>query len=311
VAGNSAVHPNVFNMATVLEFFSGTTWIVAVAASALIAARSGVRWTTLVAGIVFAAAGALLRFPPEVSLPFSIEVALSIGWLVGTATWRDRPRLFLWVWCALGLAGLSVARGWMCARYLVILGPAAVLLSVSVIEDRWPRVAASLPARAAVLAVLTGVALLLQQADARRAVIDRDMAQTLNEWLVREAPGSAAWYPAAALAGLGFYLDQGGRWKPAEPGQMLASGDVAVVPSRTIHQRFLPAMKHPAPVARFERSAWNPARLFDFAAHAGFYGSIWSPLPFSFSRGPVEVYVVYRDFPSEEEAAKALESWAR
>ena len=297
VAGGSMVRPSLFAAVEILEFLSGTTWIVAL--SAVISAKHDPKIGVIgIVGLMaFTGLALIFGFPSVVAFQAGLWAALSFVWIVSAVPFirRSSGDGFLMGWVMLGLAGLWVARGWFCARYLVIVGPAIIWLTVNLLHDRVPTLIGSALFRNTTVAVLMAAALAMQQADYRRAVIDRRMAETLDDWISARPDHGAAYYPADSLSGLGFYLDKTGLWKPAEPEMRLERNDFCVAPERTVPLRFLPKMSAPMVVEKIEIRSRNPFRTFDFRGGAGFYGSIWAPLPFSFSRDPVEVFYIFRE----------------
>ena len=199
---------------------------------------------------------------------------------LGGRTQKPSADHFLWGWVFISVVVLWVAIPWICARYLVIVGPALVLLSVRLIENsRWGQIPTF---RTGVLIVTCGFGFLMAHADYSQADVDRQIARR-----VKEEKGT---YPAAALSGLGFYLDSI-RWRPAGPGETV-QGDL-LLPMRTLAPRFWPRPSGPIyEKRRWEYGTWNPLRVLDSRTGAGFYGSIWGPFPFTISKGPLETYVL-------------------
>jgi hypothetical protein len=71
------------------------------------------------------------------------------------------------------------------------------------------------------------------------------------------------------------------------------------LPWRTLPRAFFPQVEEPKVLHRLTYRTWNPLRTLDSVSGAGFYGSIWGPLPFSFSLGPLEVYTLAHSEQSE------------
>lgn len=305
VAAGSIVRPSALAGLTILEFFSGTTWIVLVATLVLAARRPIVMAAWIVGIPIFTGILVFFRLPIEVAAQFGFWVATSAVWFVMAVALARRSLVDakLLGWVVLGLGGLCVGRGWFCARYLVIVGPAIILLAINMLAAQAPVLTESRLFRNAVLALMAVGGLCLQQADFRRAVVDRDMARTLDGWLAAQHGARRAYYPAAGLSGLGYYLDQSSLWKPAAPAFHLAVGDVCVVPVRTLPVRFMPQISKPSVLEKIEVHSRNPFRTFDLQSAAGFYGSIWAPLPFSLSREPVEVYYILQEAGRHEDVS--------
>ena len=200
---------------------------------------------------------------------------------------RDRIDGLLLLWIAVGLAGLLWARGWVCARYFVIVGPAAVLLSVRAMERvHW---AGSKIFRAATLGLLATGGAAVAAADFFQARVDFLAARDLEAARKILEPNSVGRYPGALLSGLSYYLPDD-RWKPINPGETPAPGEVAALPGRQLPKAFRPNVEGLRPAASFIYRSPIPIRLQDGPTGAGWYGSIWGKHPLSFSMDPVEVY---------------------
>jgi hypothetical protein len=53
-------------------------------------------------------------------------------------------------------------------------------------------------------------------------------------------------------------------------------------------------MKQFQPIARFEVRSWNPLRVMDVPASAGFYASCWGALPWAITNHPLERFELYQ-----------------
>jgi 4-amino-4-deoxy-L-arabinose transferase-like glycosyltransferase len=101
-------------------FFSGRKWPLVVA---LLAA-------CLLAGV------SLFSGAPLIGLQVGLWSGIGTSWLflVVQKIKSDQSYLFLSLWVLIGLAGLLIARGWVCARYFVIIGPAMALLTAKLLD---------------------------------------------------------------------------------------------------------------------------------------------------------------------------------
>jgi hypothetical protein len=83
-------------------------------------------------------------------------------------------------------------------------------------------------------------------------------------------------------------------WKALFPETPLKTGDLVlrrwvVMPRWCAHA----TMGRWRPVREFIYPTKNPLKLMDNAGSAGFYASVWGALPFTFSTGPWERYVLF------------------
>jgi hypothetical protein len=139
---------------------------------------------------------------------------------------------------------------------------------------------------------LAGFSGLLASSDYVQAQVDQKAARDVETWWqLVNPPFKNAYYPAAELGGLSYYLPH--HWKPANPGDSLSDGDAALIPWRSLPPAFFPQLKAPQALARFVYRTRLPFRTLDSRSRAGFYGSIWGPLPFSISNDPIEVYTLF------------------
>jgi hypothetical protein len=201
----------------------------------------------------------------------------------------DRVDASLALWIVVGLAGLLWARGWVCARYFVVVGPAAVLWSVRRMENAgWADRRAVRVATAAVLTLIGGT---MAAADYFQARVDVRAARDLESARARIAPDAAGRYPDALLSGLSVYLPAD-HWTPIAPHERPRDGDVIALSVRQLPSIFRPNIDGYEPAAAFPYSSPLPLRLQDGPTGAGWYGSIWGPKPFSFTRAPSEIYLL-------------------
>jgi 4-amino-4-deoxy-L-arabinose transferase-like glycosyltransferase len=243
---------------------------------------------------IYIAFGGFLIHPVAIGIQLGFWSGAFLVWLfsvIPASDHNDRSWLFLGLWALVGWVGLAFAVNWVCARFLVIIGPPLVLLTVRSFEWQAPALTHSTTFRRASLALLALFSLSLAGADYLQASVDRKVAQQADLWLQEHMPGRKGYYPGAALGGLSYYLDSK-RWEGVDPGLLLQTGDVILLPWRTLPPAFLPRIGKPKILAQFVYRSWNPLRTLDLVSGGCFYGSIWAPLPFSFSRAPLEVYTL-------------------
>jgi len=212
----------------------------------------------------------------------------------------DRTDALLFAWVAAGLAGLLFARGWVCARYFVVVGPAAILLSVRLSENaRW---AESRAFRSAALGVLAASGAVLAAADYFQARVDRNAARDLEAARERLSTDVHGCYPAALLSGLSAYLPPD-RWRPLEPGEKPSRGEAAAIPLRQLPRAFWPDVGDMRPAALFSYRSPLPVRLQDGPTGAGWYGSVWGHHPLSLTTAPLETYLFLVPSPATGDSA--------
>jgi hypothetical protein len=192
----------------------------------------------------------------------------------------DPLGLWLWAWWGAGLAGLWVARGWVCARYFVVWGPAVILLVARGAQGHrmWPRVRVVLLGFSAALSAGLAVGDLLLARVSPRFVEEISAAHA----------GKTIFYPAAMPTALGYYGERRG-WKGLAPGEPAPSGGVVVLPA-SLSRAFWPGVEAVGEVKTVSYSGFWPFRTW--WQRAGFYGSIWGPNPFGVSLRPLEIFYI-------------------
>jgi len=201
----------------------------------------------------------------------------------------DRQNSFLCAWIGLGVAGLSIALGWTCARFLVILSAPLILFSVRAVEALHPSWIRMRTIRGAILGAFAAIGLLVMHADWARAKVEQDAAVWANDWVQRNNWTGPAYYPGATRGGLSAYLDST-RWKKSEPQQEIEAGALLLIPQRGLTPYFLPAPTNVRLLEDRSYRSWNPVRLVDSPARVGWYGSIWGHRPLAFSNQAIEIY---------------------
>lgn len=188
-------------------------------------------------------------------------------------------------WILLGVVGLWAARGWVCARYLVVIGIPLVLLSLQVLESWrfWGKIG-----RSALwgLIVYGGC---LAAANFQQAAVDPWAIKEVQKKFGRDT--SVQWFfPAATLSGLPYYGAKAG-WRPLKPGEDIPPGGRLLLPARRLPKVFWPNTQGAAVLGTFSAPRGLPFRLL--GSKAGFYGSIWGPRPFGFSLEPAEKFYIF------------------
>ncbi|HRY30017.1 MAG TPA: glycosyltransferase family 39 protein [Elusimicrobiota bacterium] len=243
---------------------------------------------------------------------FSMDQALLVSLLAGggvlffqlvaqTVVARALPSdVFLLLWLFLNSIQMIFIMGWFAGRYYLTVLPPAVFLFYRALQRRWPHAPGALRRFSTLieaLLFLSGLALATAdhlQATARRRIVDE---------LERDG-----WTDAGrrcfALGDsfTGDYLKAAG-WTTAFPETRFQHGDLVlkndvVMPAWW----FRPEKDRFRPLKIYEYASRFPLRVMDNQGAAGFYASVWGALPFSFSRSPLERYVLLEyagEAPSE------------
>lgn len=260
-------------------------------------------WTNIVAAgicaiIVFLLAGVVFRNYPniqsgsralvEVQLIFWALGGLSVLALAMSELWR-RPTaeswlLALWVWGTFIFAALV---NWTVnGRSILPLVPAVTILIARRLEEKTP---ARLKFTALCLAAAACISLLVTGADVSQAGAVWNVADKVSS-KYNQAPGSH-WFQGHW--GFQYYMEQFG-WSAEDfKSSELKLGDIIAVPSDNSNVR------PPTPSEAVVLESVSANRLGWFATMdggigAGFYSSIWGPLPFAFGYVPPQRVDVYR-----------------
>lgn len=259
-------------------------------------------WRRPVRGGVAAAAAAVLAgflvsrfggFSPvqavSLSLLFSGAALFFIRVFSSRPDGRVPTDLFLALWLAVASVQMIAVMQWVAARYYLTLLPPAVLLLLRLWAREAPHAPRALSRRAAAwgaaLFLFTGglaVADYVQAGVGRRIV--RDLARD------GRVPGAGRRCFYAGDSFSGSLLGYAG-WEALFPSTVLKPGDWVLY-----HQVVMPAWWfRPAGVSVVASYAYPsrwPLRLMDNQGTAGFYASAWGALPWTFSRGPLERYLL-------------------
>jgi hypothetical protein len=182
------------------------------------------------------------------------------------------------------------------ARSILPMIPAAAILIAYVLENRTlaptPRFIAG--TGAALLAAAL-VSVRVARADANLANAGRTAAAQLS----REVHGSATVYFEGHW-GFQYYLEQSGA-RPADlRNSPFHAGDVLVIPENTTNSFGPPPGFVLAGTRIFELPLAGGVATMSEPAGAGFYASVWGPLPFVFGRVPPERYLVAYLVPAQD-----------
>ncbi len=201
---------------------------------------------------------------------------------------RDADALLLALWLGGTWFFASFTNWTTTARSLLPAAPAAALLVVRALEARDARPLE----RRAVLAVPLALGLLaglvVAQGDAGLANSARRAARELVQ-----AHGDGSRVVFQGAWGFQMYMQQLGAERLRIDGTQLRPGDVVITPGTNTNLVALPggALE---PVAIVEFPAGRFATTLSRERGAGFYASLWGPLPFVFGPVPAERYRVER-----------------
>lgn len=295
VAKASMVIPSAMQVLILCAFTAGTATVLALAVFPAICGHTRQRLVSLMIFLVAVAIGNRTGLPYLIGLQVGAWAGFFFVWIYVVASTTEivtaRSGQFLLSWVLLGLIGLAVARDWFCARYFVVIGAPLVTLTVSLLENsKTPWLSSPIFLRSAVVFFLATTGL-LAFADQQQARVDKLAAMEMNAWAQADGLSRKHYYPGAILSGLSYYLDQN-LWTPAQPNQEIEKGAIVVVPWRSLPGAFFPHISNPSYLKKWIYTIPLPLRTLDTRSYAGFYGSIWGPLPFSFSTAPAEVYTL-------------------
>lgn len=207
--------------------------------------------------------------------------------LVGTDLFiaRDRDSVFLALWLV-GVFVFAAFANWTTnARSILPAIPAIGILIARGIERRHAGIPFyALPALGIALAI-TGVVAI---ADAQFADAGRRAARELS--MTRINPGEKLYFQGSW--GFQRYMELAGVSKLSVWDIQLKAGDMVVMAEST---NVFPLPEKNSRLLRlheYQKSAW--VALMSLERDAGFYASMWGPLPFSFGRTPPTVYASYR-----------------
>ncbi|MGQ0644127.1 MAG: ArnT family glycosyltransferase [Elusimicrobiota bacterium] len=257
-------------------------------------------WTTALisAGLALVLAGPRGGFSPGQAV---LMAALAGGALLFLAQLpREGLRIqpadgFLAAWLFLGTAQMMFVMGWVAARYYLTLLPPAVFLFYRVAQKIYRHAPSGLNRfQTAVGAVLFLFSLGLAWADYAQAETSRRIVEDTRRDGLPESPSADPGGPRRCFylgdSFTGSYLKYAG-WLPAFEDTDLRPGDLLLSQEVTMPRWWFRAMpRRFRPVKSYSYESRWPLRVMDNHGAAGFYASAWGPLPFTFSRSPLERY---------------------
>ena len=237
-------------------------------------------------------------FAPDQAVQLSFFIVGAAAFLVVAGRTIDlahRPQVFLGIWAVLGLLELVIVMPWTAGRYFLCVLPAIAWIFVLQLEKfGGPTI------RRVVLGVTALAGLLLAHADYVQANTIVRLAESLRmqagEFQKRAPKPQNHWYYLAdTFDGSQPYLEPLG-WQNALPHQKFQKGDLFL---RAYYRKSSwwnmdEEMKQFRPIARLEVRSWNPLRVMDVPASAGFYASCWGALPWAITAHPLERFELYQ-----------------
>jgi hypothetical protein len=212
------------------------------------------------------------------------------------ATWR-RSRApgdgFLALWLALAAVQMMAVMQWVAARYYLTLLPPVVFLTLRRLRQEAP----FSPVRFARKAVGVGAALLvLGGAVATGDYLQARAHEKIGADVGGVPPGSRRYYTGDSFTD-GALKSRG--WSPLFPATVLLPGDL-VLRQRVVMPAywFTPDPRRFRAAGAWTYPSWFPLRVMDNDGSAGFYASVWGALPYSFTFGPLEKYVLLEVLPN-------------
>jgi 4-amino-4-deoxy-L-arabinose transferase-like glycosyltransferase len=259
-------------------------------------------WVVVLA-ILFAGLAALLAskaggFAPDQAILLTFFIIGAAAFLVVTGRTIDltnRNQVFLGLWAALGLLELVIVMPWTAGRYFLCVLPAIAWIFVLQLEKFGSPVL-----RRSVLGVTALAGLALAHADYVQANTIVRLADSLRRraaefQVMAPKPHSHWYYLADTFDGSQPYLEPLG-WQNVLPHQKFQKGDLFL---RAYYRKSSwwnvgEEMRQFRPVARLEVRSWNPLRVMDVPASAGFYASCWGALPWAITNHPLERFELYQ-----------------
>lgn len=246
----------------------------------------------------------LLQPPPDLSAPATLLQAAiliaSAALLIALALRamlvdRDAGALLLAAWVAATLLLATFASWAVSGRYLLPLAPAAsVLLARGLDRARAPAALAGVPRRSgAALAFLPLIpalacALTIALADQRLAESARAAALEISARYAQA--GRTIWFQGHW--GFQHYMEQQGAQPLDMRSSTVATGDVVVVPENNANTFGMNRnLLEPLDSIEIAPLPWLATQSRPLGA--GFYASVWGPLPFVVGTVPKERYEVY------------------
>lgn len=207
---------------------------------------------------------------------------------------RDSTDRFLMSWLVVGMLELIVVMPWTAGRYYLLILPTAVWLFARLLERTrerpfWPITTAFTALAGITLAYVDyiqadAIVRLAQTLEGRRGQLEAIAPPSKTNW----------YYLGDTFSGSEPYLAPLG-WKNAFPSDPLEKGDLFLKPFYRLSSWWkVPHPERFKPIFVVEMKGNPPVRVMDIPDGAGFYGSCWGPLPFVFTKHPVERFELYQ-----------------
>jgi 4-amino-4-deoxy-L-arabinose transferase-like glycosyltransferase len=224
----------------------------------------------------------------EIQVAFWAAAGIWILTLAAAETLRRKDAsswlLGFWIW---GTFLFAAVFNWTVnGRSILPLTPAAAILIFRQLGEN--SVAEKIKFRFTTAALCAGaaLALLVAQADFRAAATIRKCAQ----WACAQAAGQTLWFQGHW--GFQFYMQAGGALPVDFRKSVFQPGDKLAVPSNNTNLLPLdPKKGRQLAVLALPETRW--LSTMNTATGAGFYASMWGPLPFAFGRAPPERVFIY------------------
>ncbi len=203
---------------------------------------------------------------------------------------NDADALFLAAW-VLGTLYFACFMNWTVnARSVMPLIPAASILLARRVDSVPPRLGKLRKAALMIpLAASALISLQLARSDAELAGSAREAARLIHE---KARPGEGTlWFEGHW--GFQYYMQRLGAQPLEEQQDRLRSGDVVAIPrNNTATFALRPGLALEPSIVSIDTNRWLTTMSVDLGA--GFYASVWGPLPFAFGRVPPEIYELVR-----------------
>jgi len=213
--------------------------------------------------------------------------------LFATFFWQLRDRWvyprdpFLYGWFLGFIAMMFIVMGWVAVRYYVLVVPAIIMLSVRMVEIRFPsRAKEVFKGALIVLMVFTSA---LAYADYKQAEPSRLLVQDLQE---NGFEGGRRHFYLGDSFTMSYLREEG--WIPCFPETEFQVGDQVL--AKEVTMPLIWFGKKPLilkSLATFNYPTHFPLKVMDYHGSAGFYASVWGALPFTFSTGPWERFHLF------------------
>ena len=224
-----------------------------------------------------------------VQLTFFVFAGASFIGITGNDLIRNRDSdsllLFLWV---TGTLAFTIFVNWSVnGRSILPIAPVAGIIVMRRLTRSYPSFALDRYRLYGPPALSLLIAMLVTHADYRLANTARTAAQTIHA-AIKNDPGNV-WFEGEW--GFRYYMERAGNGKQLDyKTPLLAKGDIIIVPSNNCNTK--PLFKH---MATFDHEfVFDDATLFstiNIAAGAGFYSSVFGPLPFAVGYAPDKYYL--------------------